>query len=337
MKRGTVPAYLLVFSVQVVFTGYQLLAKVALTGHGIDPVAFAFVRAVGTTVLLFAGTSCCTSQTRLLPRWEDRTHFLLLGLCMVGNVLGLIAALKLTTSATVAFLQVMRPVFAGLVSWGMGIEHFTVLKVLSIGICIAGTLVIATGESQHAETATSPILGVVSVCIHSVGQSCYVLLQPPLLNGGYSATVINAWSFAIASILLVLLMPFSPSSGSWWQPSVLFFVITFWSIVLVGAYAYVAMGWAATRLGGTTVMLFMLLQAILTVLGGHLFLGEILFAVQLQGGLLVVLGLLIFVMDPKPAEIFAISAMMHRMSDQPKPAEHSRTAQDDEICEKDEA
>merc|ERR1719272_13660 len=169
-------------------------------------------------------------------------------------------------------------------------------------ICIAGTLMIATADSQQEATGGSPIMGVFCVCIHSLGQSCYVLLQPPLLNAGYSSMVINAWSFLVAATFFMFLIPFSPHGGAWWQPTALFLVITLWSIFLVGAYSYVAMGWAAKRIGGTTVMLFMLLQAIFTVVGGNIFLGEVIVAVQLQGGIVIILGILIFVLGPSLSE-----------------------------------
>merc|ERR1712007_401236 len=87
----------------------------------------------------------------------------------------------------------------------------------------------------------------------------------------------------VACVVFAILLPFkSLHQGDWVQPSVFFLIITLWSILLVGAFAYVAMGWAAKRVGATAVMLFMLLQAILTVVGG----------------LMIIVGILIFVLGP---------------------------------------
>eukprot|EP00928_Gymnodinium_smaydae_P024017 TRINITY_DN19581_c0_g2_i1.p1 TRINITY_DN19581_c0_g2~~TRINITY_DN19581_c0_g2_i1.p1 ORF type:complete len:116 (+),score=19.30 TRINITY_DN19581_c0_g2_i1:32-349(+) len=63
------------------------------------------------------------------------------------------------------------------------------------------------------------------------------------------------------------------------------------------------MAFVAKRVGGTVVMHFMLLQAILTVVGGHVFLGEVLRASQLFGGVLILIGIRVFVLAIAHADV----------------------------------
>lgn len=298
--KGEVPvAYGLVFSVQVIFTTYQILAHVALAGRGLDPVAFVLLRAVGTAALLLAiaGLTVGPKEGPLVPTRQHLPRFILLGFFMVCNTLGLVFALKNTTSALVAILQVLRPIFAGLISRALGIERFSVPQMFGIAICLLGTGLVTLNNAQETSTGSSPLLGFAFVCVHSLGQSSYVIMQPTLLDAGYSPVVINAVSFAIASCMTAMMMPFrSGNEGIWFENTAFFWSVTLFSVVFVGAYSYAAMGWAAKRIGGTAVMLFMLLQAMLTVIAGYIFLGEALRASQLVGGMFLLVGIAFYVL-----------------------------------------
>jgi len=300
VDRDVAWAYMLVFSVQIVFTGYQLLTKVALGGRGVDPIVFALVRAVGTSCLLLVLAALQLPRQQLVVKFVHLNRFALLGCCMACNVLGLIAALELSSSGVVAILQVMRPIFAALISRGMGMEKFSTQKILGMAVCLLGALTVARTGADASDQAGGAHYGAfMYVCIHSVGLGAYVSLQPALLDVGYSPLVINAYSFLVASVIFAVLLPMGRfHTGSWWQPTWLFFATVVWSICLVGAYSYVAMGWAAKRVGSTTVMLFMLLQAILTVAAGRVFLGEEMNAIQLVGGMVIIIGILIFTRAP---------------------------------------
>jgi drug/metabolite transporter (DMT)-like permease len=248
-------------------------------------------------VVLILIASTTRGKRGLLPKWEHKGRFLLLGISMTCNVLGLIFALNWTSSAVVAIFQAMRPIFAGVLSRMLGIEEFTTLKLFGMAVCFAGALVISISDSE-SETAPShgwPFVGFCFVCIHSFGQSSYVILQPFLLDAGYSPAVINANAYVVSTVLMALMLPLPIHSGAWYQPTVLFSGYTLYAILLVGVYSYVAMGWAAKKVGGTAVMLFMLLQAILTVIAGTLFLHEKLYLSHLVGGICIIIGLAIFV------------------------------------------
>lgn len=308
-------AYGLIFSVQIVFCGYQILAKVAISGRGINPVAFALIRAIGTTVSLlivsaWEASQCVRSMAlcgvpgppaRLRPKWEHKWHFLLLGVCVFCNVLGLILALHFTTSSMVAILQVMRPIFAALVGRALGLEQLSKHKYSGMVLCIIGAIEITAFGSHAAKTGDNPIIGAILVAFHAIGQALGVILQPALMDFGYSAFIINAYAFAVAAVLfaIVVVLPIAEVHvGVWWDRSAFFIGVTLYSILLVGAYSYTAMGWAAKKVGGTAVMLFMLLQAGLTVGASSVVFHDQFHTCQLQGIAMLIVGMLIFALGP---------------------------------------
>eukprot|EP00930_Biecheleria_cincta_P008379 TRINITY_DN109808_c0_g1_i1.p1 TRINITY_DN109808_c0_g1~~TRINITY_DN109808_c0_g1_i1.p1 ORF type:complete len:379 (-),score=55.42 TRINITY_DN109808_c0_g1_i1:22-1071(-) len=333
MDGDVVWAYMLVFSVQLVFTGYQLLTKVALGGHGVDPIVFALVRSVGTSGLLLVLAILHVPRQQLVLKYVHLNRFALLGCCMAGNVLGLIAALEVSSSGVVAILQVMRPIFAGLISRGMGMEKFSTQKIFGMAVCLSGALTVAhTGADASDKVDGAHYGAFIYVCIHSIGLGAYVSLQPALLDVGYSPLVINAYSFLVAAVICAVLLPMrSLHRGDWWQPTWLFFATVVWSICLVGAYSYVAMGWAAKRVGSTTVMLFMLLQAILTVAAGRVFLGEEMHAAQLVGGMLIIIGILIFTCAPTLAGLVESRSQTDFLTPRPR-KKNNEEGSDEEDC-----
>lgn len=304
----TALAYGVVLSVQFVFTGYQILAKVALAGKGINPVSFALVRAIGTTIALsilgcvFQDRSRITSKTATATyplnfNTKHASQFVVLGFCMAGNVLGLIFALNFTSSAMVAILQVLRPVFAGLISRFIGAERFSPQMLFGVALCIVGTSMITTHGTASAREGESTSLGVLFVCIHSFGQAMYVIQQPALLDEGYSPFVVNSGAFLVASSIIGLCFCIPHPlmrNGILWDSSFFFLSLLAYSIFLVGVYCYCAMGWAAKIVGGTAVMLFMLVQAILTTAAGRLFLDEQMNATEGLGGVLILVGIIVY-------------------------------------------
>jgi drug/metabolite transporter (DMT)-like permease len=294
-------AYGLVFSVQVVFTGYQLLAKVALSGKGVNPISFALIRAVGTTVVLFALGCMIDSKPQVYRRSFNPAHmpqFVLLGISMAANVLGLIFALEHTSSGMVAILQVLRPIFAGVISKAMGMERFSNRMLMGVAVCLIGTTMITTQGAALAKPGESMYLGVFFVCIHSMGQAMYVIHQPALLDAGYSPFMVNSGAFLVATFIIASMFGIPSQKlheGVWWDSSPFFIGLTLYSILMVGVYCYCAMGWAAKKIGGTSVMLFMLLQAILTTTSGRIFLHEEMNLVQVLGGALILAGITVYI------------------------------------------
>jgi len=292
--NATFFVYLGVLSVQLVFTGYQISAKLALDGN-IDPVAFAFVRVIGTACLLYLITMLTVPREQGFPRREHRVSFVLLGIAMTCNIVGLIFALQSMSSAVVAMLQVLRPVCAALISRVLGIEYFTCQSIAGIVICMLGASAITSADvGDHVDG--SPLLGFVFTCIHACGQASYVILQPALLDAGYSPVTINAHAYLVATFLVaaMLLLPIHKEGATWYEPTSSYFFIVTYSIVMVGAYTYSVMGWAAKRIGGTAVMLFMLLQAVFTIVAGHLFLHEEVNTSQAFGAAVLVFGIGVF-------------------------------------------
>jgi len=298
----TAMAYWMVLSVQAIFAIYQLMAKVAFERYAVDPLVFAFTRTAGASMVLFLMSAVLVPWHKFVPREGYRWQFLLMGVSMFGNVVGLVFALSLTSSASTAMLQVLRPIFAGILSWTLGLEKPTMLKVTGMAICVVGGMAVTEFSDTANATARQPYLGALLVCLHALSISVYVVHQPILVEAGHSAIAINAISYAIATLFIGILIAM-PSlrayhHGIWFDGSPLYICLTLHSIFLVASWSYVTMAWSARRLGGTVVMLFMLLQMVCLLIAGRYVLGEVIHPGQAAGGLLVVVGILIFAFAP---------------------------------------
>jgi drug/metabolite transporter (DMT)-like permease len=318
-------AYVLVFWVQVAFTVYQLLAKVALSGRSLNPLGFSFVRTVGTAMVL-CPVGYLAERKKAIQREKDNPetfmpavfpgidmlfsgdiwHFLLLGVYMAANILGWMFALKYTSSAIVAVLQVLCPIIASIISWMLGKEAFTAKMLFGIALCTVGTTTITAQSALHEKIGESPApcLGIACVFIHALGQALFIIHQSNLLEVGYSTFTVNAGGFAVASFIMAGLMMI-PSrefhgGGTWWSNTPYDIFNLVYSVVLAGAFSHSIMGWAAKQIGGSAVMLFMLLQTVLTMIGGRFVLDERINETQMLGACLVLVGLAIYVLVKEP-------------------------------------
>lgn len=301
-----VAAYGVVLSVQLVFASYQIMTKIAFENTDVDPTAFAFLRLVGASVLFWIMAMFTVPAKQMWPRPEHRARVARMGLFMFGNVMGLVLALSFTTSAMVAMLQVLRPIFAGMISWTLGLERPTTRQIVGLILCVMGGAAIVVFSHPTADLERSiwqSWIGAGLVCLHSFCIAFYVLEQPQLISAGCSPWAINAQAYTFASILglFIMMLPgLRPVNNlqAWFpQDSFAWFTLAH-AVLLVAVYSYVAMAWAARKLGGVVVMLFMLLQAVIILAVGRVILKEVLYVGQLVGAFFVLLGILTFILEP---------------------------------------
>merc|ERR1719240_1444774 len=307
-----VTAYSVVLSVQFVFASYQIMTKIVFEHTDVDPVAFAFLRLVGAAVIFWVMVAFTVPAKYMWPRPEHKSRVARMGFFMFGNVMGLVLALSYTSSAMVAMLQVLRPIFAGVISWTLGLERPTWRQIVGLLLCVmGGVAIVGFSHPQVAvEEVANPLsvwhswVGAGLVCFHSFCIAFYVLEQPQLINAGCSALAINAQAYTLACALglFVMLIPgryTTHNQSQAWLPQDAFSWLTILhAVLLVACYSYMAMAWAAKKLGGVIVMLFMLLQAVIILIAGKFLLKETLYSGQLAGALLFLLGILTFILDP---------------------------------------
>eukprot|EP00928_Gymnodinium_smaydae_P026135 TRINITY_DN20609_c0_g1_i1.p1 TRINITY_DN20609_c0_g1~~TRINITY_DN20609_c0_g1_i1.p1 ORF type:complete len:324 (+),score=6.51 TRINITY_DN20609_c0_g1_i1:48-1019(+) len=303
--RGTAATaypYLAALVVQIIFSLYQLMTRYALRGPTtIDVIVFSFFRSLGITTCFLIAAVVLMPIRDIIPR-KDLGYFLILGLSMACNLVGMMFALKYTTSTTVAVLQVSRPVFAAVISQAMGIETFETREYFGIAMCVAGALLTTIQGTADGALAygSSPLWGLLCVCIHSCGQAIYVVLQPYVLDGGHSHCVVHGMSFSIATLVLGVCCCFPVHSGDWYEPTTFFICFSIYSVLFAGGIAYVAVGVAAKELGGTSVMVLMLFQALTTICVSHFFLGEQMHPKQIIGGIIIAAGVFLYKSGRQP-------------------------------------
>jgi drug/metabolite transporter (DMT)-like permease len=214
---------------------------------------------------------------------------LVLGAAFVGillNQLTFAYAIEKTTAGNVALILASAPAFAALFAMLAGHEHVRPRHWLALGISIAGVgLVVQGGAGVKGAGYLGDVLAV-GAAVTWAGYS--VMLRP--LFARYSASRISALMVAVGSVML---LPFGlPQMVSQDWASIGRLHVAAWAYsavfpLLVTNLLYFR---ALRRIGASRATLYMYLQPFLAVVFAAVLIGEEVAALQVAGGLVIVLG-----------------------------------------------
>ena len=303
-----VPVATLMFCFTV-FSMYTVIVKLALN-DGTSPLVLAFLREVLALAVLMPSSYLRVkwmerSGGKVLKFWiaqEDWTWIMLLGLAMVWGVQLLSAlALKAVTALNYALLAPTVPPMCLAFALLTGHEHFdrhsrnSWIKLGGIAVAAVGTIVVAATASSEAGAASSSavIIGNVLLFGNKICIAIYPIIEKKLILKGYEPVAIVAWGYASGSALTLLsVIPYlvlAPSGG--WDISASGWRAICFAAFLTSALNYSLMIFVNKRCGPVLVMAFYPWQAICTPLLASVFLGSILSANDVVGGVIVILGL----------------------------------------------
>src|SRR3954466_1925362 len=117
----------------------------------------------------------------------------LAGLCLFGNQVAFVYAVKLATASTVALLLGATPVFMGLIALTFGLERLQWTFWIGASVTFAGVALIAVASGGGV---SGSLLGIVLGILTAFTWACYSTAIAPLMKR-YSP-------FRISSIVLVL-------------------------------------------------------------------------------------------------------------------------------------
>mmetsp|Transcript_15594 Transcript_15594/g.22914 ORF Transcript_15594/g.22914 Transcript_15594/m.22914 type:complete len:356 (-) Transcript_15594:287-1354(-) len=306
---------LALISVQLGFSGWHIVGKVALNA-GVDPLALALYREALGTALMFLLASYATKQSDAGQNMKiQRKHwlrFLALGLFSFGNVVGCIVSLKFVSATNFAVMQPSIPVLATGISVFWGLETISTKKIFGIVLSVAGAVVVeSTGGLMFGKSSS---YGSALVMLQCLSMALLTVAQKPVL-ATYHSTVVTAWYYAVGSALTLvtwagaLLYRSSSSSGS---AGLLVYAasslslggkVSAWlALLYVGVvatfYCYNALAWALARTTPSKAAAFNTLQPPGTVILSVMFLHSSVHAGEVLGGILVIAGLLVTLLDP---------------------------------------
>jgi drug/metabolite transporter (DMT)-like permease len=240
-----------------IFSGYTVLAKIALSG-GTNPLVLAFLREIIAASVLMSGMLYLERRKplelrRYVPAIEDSGNFMVLGAVMVYGV-QLISALALSrvTALNYSLFAPLVPILTTALALLVRMERFqksswaSWLKICGILVAVAGAVVTAFGAVGHTSAGVSSstvVVGNVLLILNKVCISVYPLLEKRLFARGYSPLFVVAWGYVTGSTLTLLaVVPCTLSTAAWTVPASGWIAILYAGCLSSG-FNYAAMAW----------------------------------------------------------------------------------------------
>ena len=262
--------------------------------HGLEPLSYATVR-YGLAAAIFVGMAL-VSERSLRVRRRDLP---LLGLAAVTlwlNQLSFVFALHATTAATIGLVLGAIPIFAALFGLLLGTERPSSRFWAAAAISFVGVAFVAAGASgQHDASVRGIVLGLCTAATWAA----YSVTVAPLMRT-YSPTRMSAVVIPATWVLLALSGLGETSTQDWhvgWQIWPLLLLATIGPLVLTNVLWFRSIH----RIGANRATLAANLQPFVAALLAVVLLSESIGPLQLLGGLLIALGLVVVRRRPRPS------------------------------------
>jgi drug/metabolite transporter (DMT)-like permease len=273
MLLGTV----LLWALNVTVTKYMF-------NHGWQPLAYATIRYAAATALFWAFTYHRERSFRVERR--DLWRVGLAAFFIFVNQVCFVYGLKFGAASTMALLLATTPVFIGLTTLALRLEHLARPFWLGAAVTFAGVLLITVGEGGGFSTNGKADL--FALCT-ALTWGCYTITIASLMPR-YSPFRISALVLALGwiPIALVGIPQLSSQSFSFgWK------VWAGFAFAVIGPLFLTNILWftAVDRVGPSRASLFGNMQPFFAVLFALILLSESLTAVEVVGGVLIFIGI----------------------------------------------
>ena len=268
-------------------------ANMSVVKHALgefDPIAFNALRLAVSALILYAIARFVDG--RVLIERSDWGRLLLLGI--VGNTLyqGIfIVALDRTKAGNAAMLLAAITVFTALLSRLRGHERLSPLGWVGITVSISGVYLIIR-ESSGIAMSQSTLVGDLLMVVTALCWAIYTVASQRLMQT-YPPITFTSVTFGLGTIFYVAFALPSAFRQNWLDVS----WIGYLELVYSGAFglslAYALWFAAVKEIGGTRVSVYNSLTPFFGVLVAALFLGERFTILQLLGGGLIFLGIVL--------------------------------------------
>jgi drug/metabolite transporter (DMT)-like permease len=277
----------------VVLWALNLTVTRYLLTHGFQPLAYATLRyALAATT--FVVLTLVLERTLRIDRRAGGVVAAAIVL-LVLNQLGFVYALDRATASTVGLVLGATPIFAALIGLALGRERLGRRFWAAALISFAGVGLVAAGAGGHVSGGIDGILLAVLTAATWAGYS--VLIAPLMANYSpfrVSALVLAATAFALAVIgsHQTATQSFDLGADVW----LLFLFATFGPLVLTNVLWFKSLH----RIGPARATLAANLQPFVAVIFAVILLGESMTALQVAGGVLIAVGILLARRRPAP-------------------------------------
>jgi drug/metabolite transporter (DMT)-like permease len=266
--------------------------------NGFEPLVYATLR-FGIGSFIFAGITYAREGALRVSR---RDIWLLAGAAGLGIYLNQMAftfSVKLTTASTVALVFGTLPIFVAILAWLTGIERAHMRHWLAVIVSFSGVAFVAGGGTGELSGDLGGILLALGAAVTWAGFS---ILIGPLMRR-YSPYRISAVVGLAAIVPLAATAAPQLASEDWDAIKLLAWGALAYSLVLSFVVTNVLWFTAIDRVGANRASLYANLQPFLGAAFAVVLLSETMTVLQIVGGVVIAVGILIARVRRAPAEI----------------------------------
>jgi len=284
MQKKKTHGMLMLIFVNVMWGLSFIFSKAALS-EGMPAMTLAFIRYLLTAVMMLP--MCLKKEGSVkLGKWAP--------LALATTLLGITvyfffeySGLQRTTASAASLILALVPMLTLLWRVAFLRERITAVRWLAVALSLIGAyFVIVTDHGEGAGTLVGNLL-MVCACLCWTG---YILATPRLMES-HSSLRASTWQ-AVAAV--ITLAPFALMEHDAWVPvSAMAWLCIIALAVICSAVCYVLYNEAIKTVDSISVSLTINLNPVAACIGGALLLGEVLSGMQLLGGILIILSMIV--------------------------------------------
>jgi drug/metabolite transporter (DMT)-like permease len=270
----------------VVLWALNLTASRYVLTHGFRPLAYSTLR-YSTAAAIFVALTLALERS-LRARKADLQLLLGAAALLFVNQIGFVYALDRTTASTVGLILGATPIFAALIAVALGLERLSRRFWAATAVSFAGVALVATGAGGEL---SGDWIGIVMSIVTAATWAGYSVIVIPL-QGRYSPYRVSALVLAATTVGLVVAGSAQTAEQDLalgWEVWSLFSFAVLGPLVLTTVLWYRTLG----RIGAARATLAANLHPFVAVVFAVILLSETLTLVQVAGGVLIALGILL--------------------------------------------
>lgn len=244
-------------------------------------------RLLFTAILMLPFAKSYTGEVRAL-RKKDWLMLILSGAMLALHFLLWMGSLKYTSVASSTMIMALEPVFIMLGVYFLYKEKTAISAIVGLAIAIGGVVFIGWGDigisADHLKGDLLSVGGTIAVAIHMLIGQKLIVRMPPYL---YSLIVFLSAAGVFAVYNMVMGISFVHYPAREWGVFVLLAVIP-------TVFGHILFNWLLQYVSATTVSMNILGEPVGASILAYFLLGEQLTLLQWTGGLLVVIGLAVY-------------------------------------------
>ena len=289
MKSINPSGYVFILTAAALWATLGLFYKSLISVFQLSPVIIVFFRALIAAVVLFIILGIWQRKDLRLNK-RDRLFFILFGLCGVAAFFYIyIYAIKLAGMGVAAVLLYTAPIWVTLFSTFYYHEQLDMRKGVALLLATVGAALV--GKVYLLMSAQISIIGFLAGLGAGIGYAMYILFNKAALQRNYQPWTVNAYSLGIGALWMLLFLPPGEIAQIASTPPALPWLIILGLLPTLGGSLVFSAG--LQRIPATNASIVATFEPLIAIILGRIFFAERLEVLQLLGGILIVLAVLV--------------------------------------------